>query len=303
VCTTATQTVTLPTGYAAADMMLTGYEANFTQANSTLPLWRSKIALQPGTYTPTTGQFTWSMVTDVRQGSTGNDAYSVDVHFVIILSDQTNVIVNDTSASCAGNANGNCTKTVTNTGFAPNGMSFAGYGFRSVDVHGQALSSGIALHQMKEGLSWSRNGADTTVTLNCIFANSLSNNTMGCGANLVAVTGATQLLFPQNPLAAQGVALNAIDTQDFNTSTGGLYLGALVALSYYELHFDANDAHNLWRWDVGFHGTNGGQISYSEAAENLSYSSTGFLGSVLNSTTTTGTFYYTFDLLYALIGI
>jgi hypothetical protein len=293
-CISPTQVTPAPSGFAKGDMVITGFEVNYVNTAATRPVALSAIALVPEAYDATAGAFRWHLATDVRAAAGGNDAYQVDVHFAIVLSDQVHAVVNDATVSCGGN--GGCTRTVTHPGFVPNGLQFDGYGFRSITL--QAGSAGIAVYEMaQDASSWHVVGNDSTVTLGCTFR-STASDPMRCAAGLVAIATATASAVP-------GTLGVTIDTATKRLWTGPIQPGfgndgVLVALDRYDLRFDVFTAHNLWGWEAAYLGPvpqlqqpPPSFITFTSPL--LHYARRVFLGSVLNTFDTTDTFYATID--------
>jgi hypothetical protein len=292
-CTTPTQSTPAPGGFAKGDMVITGFEVNYVDAAATRPVALSAISLIPESYDTTAGAFRWHLATDVRATAGGNDAYSVDVHFAIVLTDQVTAVVNDATVLCAGN--GGCSRTVTHPGFVPGGLQFDGYGFRSISL--QAGSAGIAVWEMAQDAStWSVVGNDSTVTLNCTFR-SAALDPMRCSAGLVAIATSTGSAVP----GTIGVTTDKANRQlqSFPPQVGFGNDGVLVALDHYDLRFDLLTAHDLWGWEAAYFGPTPSPppppslINF--ASPFLQYSRRVFLGSVLNTFDTTDTFYATMD--------
>jgi hypothetical protein len=289
-CTTPTQITPAPSGFAKGDMVITGFKVNYVNTAATRPVALSAISLVPEGYDSTASAFRWHLATDVRATAGGNDAYSVDVHFAIVLTDQVSAVVNDATVSCGGN--GGCARTVTHPGFVPGGLQFDGYGFRSISL--QASSTGIPVYEMAQDASaWSVVGNDSTVTLNCTFR-SAALDPMRCSAGLVAIATATASAIPGTIGVTTDTATKELWTGPLSSGFG--QDGVLVALDHYDLRFDVLAAHNLWGWEAAYLGPPPNPLSFITFTNSLlSYARRVFLGSVLNTFDATDTFYATMD--------
>jgi hypothetical protein len=286
--TSATQSVAVPSCLDERQIFLTGFSAKYTQAGSPQNVRVFRVGVETIGCSTILGTptFQWRAFGTVQASSGSSEAWSIDLHFVIVLtkSADAHVAAFSSLTSCTGTSAGSCNATTTLTGAAPSGMDFAGVGIQYFQVQRTDGSAGIPIHQMAVDLTNnSVSGTDVSLTHTCAFGDATpAGESMACtvwAATLAAKTGETDNFAPTYTDSA--LASEFSDTD--NDSAGGTNIvGVLGGLAAWDLSFDSNGQHTLWKWKAGFT-----DISLTAGSPDLmNHTRTGFLGDTWNSTST-----------------